>query len=156
MENPSRQSMDSDELDTSPTTFASYEKDDDIEKRDINDIIAPSRPLPPTKRDFEPIKSRRSSRSRSRGVARTQTAHSLHSVQSAKSHRSYGGEDGYSCFRDEEQGIPVDAEAPLESDEEKRFEVKWDGEDDPMNPRCRSKTRKWAIVLIVAASSLCV
>ena len=39
---------------------------------------------------------------------------------------------------------------------EKHFEVGWDGEDDPLNPRSMSTGRKWLIVLIVSASSLCV
>ncbi|MCJ1395277.1 hypothetical protein MMC18_008161 [Xylographa bjoerkii] len=39
---------------------------------------------------------------------------------------------------------------------EKNFEVGWDGDDDPMNPRSMSTGRKWLIVLIVSSSSLCV
>lgn len=38
----------------------------------------------------------------------------------------------------------------------KEFEVTWDGEDDPMNPRTMSKARKWLIVTIAATSSTCV
>ena len=41
-------------------------------------------------------------------------------------------------------------------DPEKEFEVHWDGDNDPMNPRSMSKARKWVIVLIVSATSLCV
>lgn len=40
--------------------------------------------------------------------------------------------------------------------DEKEFEVAWDGDDDPMNPRSMAYARKWVIVLIVSASSLCV
>jgi hypothetical protein len=69
-----------------------------------------------------------------------------------RSERSYGGEDGYSCFHDDDQ----DAEARPNDDEEKQFEVKWDGESDPMNPRNRKKAQKWMIVLIMASSALCV
>lgn len=37
------------------------------------------------------------------------------------------------------------------------YEVHWDGgDDDPLNPRSMSKARKWVIVIIVSASSLCV
>ena len=43
-----------------------------------------------------------------------------------------------------------------EQDEEKRFEVQWEGDDDPTNPRCLSKRRKWMIVLLVSAGSTCV
>ena len=41
-------------------------------------------------------------------------------------------------------------------DAEKNFEVAWDGDDDPMNPRSMRTSRKWLIVLIVSTSSLCV
>jgi hypothetical protein len=33
---------------------------------------------------------------------------------------------------------------------------KFDGPDDPYNPRRRSKLYKWAIVIIISSSSLCV
>ncbi|RSL67627.1 hypothetical protein CEP53_002882 [Fusarium sp. AF-6] len=36
------------------------------------------------------------------------------------------------------------------------FEVSWDGEKDPMNPRNMSVFHKWVIVTIVCTSSLCV
>jgi hypothetical protein len=39
---------------------------------------------------------------------------------------------------------------------DKEFEVTWDGDDDPMNPRSMPYARKWIIVIIVSASSLCV
>jgi hypothetical protein len=79
-------------------------------------------------------------------LSRPQTLHT------ARSERSYGGEDGYSCFRED----GPDPEAGSNEAEEKRFEVKWDGDDDPMNPRNRRKARKWMIVLIMASSALCV
>lgn len=81
---------------------------------------------------------------------------SLHSIHS---HRSFGGEDGYSYFRDDEDGddgLPAGYEEPKETEEEKEFEVKWDGESDPMNPRCKKKWNKWLIVVIIAFCSLCV
>jgi hypothetical protein len=71
--------------------------------------------------------------------------------QTLRSARSHGGEDGYSCHQDEGS-----AEAGTQSEDEKRFEVKWDGDDDPMNPRSRSKFRKWIVVFIMAGSALCV
>ena len=51
-----------------------------------------------------------------------------------------------------------ESQAPLEekTDPRKQFEVTWDGEDDPMNPRTMSKARKWLIVAILATSSTCV
>lgn len=36
------------------------------------------------------------------------------------------------------------------------FQVSWDGEKDPMNPRNMSLFHKWVIVTIVCTSSLCV
>jgi len=39
---------------------------------------------------------------------------------------------------------------------EQPYLVTWDGDADPENPRSMSKLRRWAIVLICAASSLCV
>jgi hypothetical protein len=37
------------------------------------------------------------------------------------------------------------------------FEVHWDGGDsDPMNPRSLSMARKWVVVLILSAGSVCV
>ncbi|KIW04343.1 uncharacterized protein PV09_04633 [Verruconis gallopava] len=71
--------------------------------------------------------------------------------QSARSQRSHGGEDGYSCRRDSEEIQIADV-----SGDDKQFEVKWDGDNDPMNPRSRSKFRKWIVVLIMAGSALCV
>lgn len=38
----------------------------------------------------------------------------------------------------------------------KQFEVRFDGDIDPLNPRSFSKTRKWCIVTIVSAGSTCV
>ena len=36
------------------------------------------------------------------------------------------------------------------------FEVQWDGDDDPMNPRRMPTWRKWMITLTVSVSSMCV
>jgi hypothetical protein len=36
------------------------------------------------------------------------------------------------------------------------FEVGWDGDVDPLNPRSLGRARKWIVVLIVSATSLCV
>lgn len=40
--------------------------------------------------------------------------------------------------------------------EEKHFEVKWDGPDDPMDPKNMSRARKWMVVVIVSSGSTCV
>lgn len=73
----------------------------------------------------------------------------LSKTQTKRSQRSYGGEDGYSCHR----GGPEDVEA---GHEDKRFEVKFDGDNDPMSPRSLSLFRKWIVVFIMAGSALCV
>ncbi|THW30071.1 MFS general substrate transporter [Aureobasidium pullulans] len=54
--------------------------------------------------------------------------------------------------RDEESGIT----AVGEDTNEKEFEVTWDGDEDPMNPRSMAHARKWVIIIILSASSLCV
>lgn len=55
--------------------------------------------------------------------------------------------------KDEESGITAVGDDNVN---EKEFEVTWDGDDDPMNPRSMPYARKWIIVIIVSASSLCV
>ncbi|KAL8950409.1 MAG: hypothetical protein Q9222_003547 [Ikaeria aurantiellina] len=68
--------------------------------------------------------------------------------------RSYGDGHGFVCFSDDEDHTE---EARRQGNaDEKDFEVQWDGDNDPMNPRSMSKARKWSIVLIVSSSSTCV
>jgi hypothetical protein len=79
------------------------------------------------------------------------------SLHSTRSRRSQAGADGYTHFThddDEEKGNddahPNDAEA-------EPYLVKWEnGDADPLNPRSMTKLRRWAVVCIVSASSLCV
>ena len=68
--------------------------------------------------------------------------------------RSYGDGHGFSCVGDDAKVPSAGHEDGQVSD--KAFEVQWDGDNDPMNPRSMGKARKWVIVLIVSASSLCV
>ncbi|KAK5113216.1 hypothetical protein LTR62_003552 [Meristemomyces frigidus] len=57
----------------------------------------------------------------------------------------------------EKQGRnPSSPPAGDEIDPEKEFEVQFDGDADPLSPRNKSNARKWLIVIILAASSLCV
>lgn len=70
-----------------------------------------------------------------------------HSLGRIKSHRSYGGEDGYSCHTGD---VETDAQNP----DEAQFLVKFSGDDDPDSPRSLSKFRKWIVVLIMAGSAL--
>lgn len=76
-----------------------------------------------------------------------------------RSQRSYAGADGYTRFsEDQEKGANgADGEIPeADADSEKKFEVTWDGDNDPMSPKSMSLARKWVIVLVMASSSLCV
>jgi hypothetical protein len=79
------------------------------------------------------------------------------SHSSTRSARSYT--DGYSHFEhehdDEEKGSQQTK--PKEQGQEgKEFEVTFDGDSDPWNPRNKTTLRKWVIVLIGSACSLCV
>jgi len=56
---------------------------------------------------------------------------------------------------DEERQIQQETDE-TNAELEKEFEVGWDGDNDPMNPKSKSLAQKWLIVLILAASSLCV
>lgn len=52
-------------------------------------------------------------------------------------------------------GFPGEKEGSV-ADPSQEIIVDWDGDDDPMNPRSMKHGRKWLVVLIVSASSLCV
>ena len=66
--------------------------------------------------------------------------------------RSYAdSRTGYFSNEDDEEPETQDERNP-----EEHFEVKWDGGDDPMNPRSMSTARKWVIVFTLAFGSFCV
>lgn len=79
--------------------------------------------------------------------------HDTHGLQTMRSHHSRAGGDGYTCFDEpaayhrSHAGQVVREQAHL---------VGWDGEADPENPRSMTGVRRWGIVLICSASSLCV
>lgn len=64
--------------------------------------------------------------------------------------------NGYGC--DENTESAEDLEGGIDTVIEKDpFEVHWEnGDNDPLNPRSMSIARKWLVVIIVSASSLCV
>lgn len=66
--------------------------------------------------------------------------------------RSCGTGYGRATRNDDEE-TTKDAEKGQDLNEQ--FEVRFDGDSDPMNPRSLSKTRKWVIVVIVSAGSTC-
>jgi hypothetical protein len=99
-------------------------------------------------KEWAPIRPQesRSLATRSKPASR---ASSTHSMTRQRSHNYW------SC----DENIDNDGEdEDIERGEEKDpFEVGWEnGERDPMNPRSKSKTAKWAIVLICSLASLCV
>lgn len=90
---------------------------------------------------------------------RSQDGRSLKTVQS---HHSRAGGDGYTCFDPEATSAPgptaktTAAGAKSCAVTEQPYLVSWDGDADPENPRSMGKLRRWAIVVICSASSLCV
>jgi hypothetical protein len=91
-------------------------------------------------------------RSRSRG-RRSQDRKSLKRIES---HHSRAGADGYTWHHDGDESSqqPTRAKAGVVTPEP--YLVTFDGDADPENPRSMSSLRRWIIVLICAASSLCV
>jgi hypothetical protein len=77
------------------------------------------------------------------------------SLRSTKSHQSRAGGDGYTCFDAEPANTRPNNSKPGTVTEQP-YLVTWDGDSDPENPRSMSKLRRWIIVLICSASSLCV
>ncbi|EUC48548.1 hypothetical protein COCMIDRAFT_34030 [Bipolaris oryzae ATCC 44560] len=90
---------------------------------------------------------------------RSQDGRSLKTIQS---HHSRAGGDGYTCFDPEATSAPgpttktTAAGAKSGAVTEQPYLVSWDGDADPENPRSMGKLRRWAIVVICSASSLCV
>jgi len=76
-------------------------------------------------------------------------------LQQVHSHRSYAAGDGYTYINEDEERPKIPS-GDIAADAEKQFEVTWDSDDDPMNPRSMPKLRRWLIVLVVSASSVCV
>jgi hypothetical protein len=107
----------------------------------------PAHSLPP--KDFAPI-STNASKIASRSNSRNRP-NSLRSLTKARSNNGYGCDD----TNDSSQEDDGDVEAGRQ--EKDPWEVKWDGGDnDPANPRSMTMARRWLIVIIVSASSLCV
>lgn len=71
--------------------------------------------------------------------------------------RSYVDGHGTYCGDKSHDDLPGGAqEVDLEGADEKAFEVRWDGPDDPLHPRNIHKARKWLVVIILAFGALCV
>ena len=107
--------------------------------------------LPPSK-EFEPISgSGVATPSRPNTLGRHRTGASTRSsVSRSRSHNGYGCDDN-----DNEEDSRHDIEGGVP--EKDQYDVVWEGGDnDPENPRSMPLARKWLVVLIVSASSLCV
>jgi len=58
------------------------------------------------------------------------------------------------CLSDD--GVPDAAHPHHASNDDTKYEVDWDGEEDPMNPRNMNKARKWLVTFTMALCSMCV
>ncbi|KAF2837454.1 MFS general substrate transporter [Patellaria atrata CBS 101060] len=87
------------------------------------------------------------------GATRTASRPATIRSTTSRTSRSYAGGDGYTHFPQDDDDRVGDS---CERGSEKEFEVGWDGDSDPMNPRSMSKLRRWSIVVVVSLSSLCV
>ncbi len=80
---------------------------------------------------------------------------SLHPFETSKSReRRLATPHAGNTGSDSEDENPRDIESGQTG--EKQYEVQWDGDLDPGNPKSMQKARKWLIVLIVSSCSLCV
>lgn len=65
-----------------------------------------------------------------------------------------------SIARDQEPTTNPASNAPAKNEDpkaaEKDFEVRFDGENDPMNPKSKTEFHKWCIVFLAASCALCV
>ncbi|KAL9000711.1 MAG: hypothetical protein Q9169_000747 [Polycauliona sp. 2 TL-2023] len=78
-----------------------------------------------------------------------------HDTTRTLSHDS-GTPNGVQHARSPSRQSKTSPTAPEVDVHERAFEVQWDGESDPANPRSMGSARKWMIVLIVSCSSACV
>ncbi len=106
-------------------------------------------------KEYEPIRGRTTTTGRD-SSSLNKSKSRPHSTRSGRSLVS--GADFYTCSSgDEEQQqrqTPSGEGSP--ADPEKTFEVQWDGDNDPMNPRSMPKGKKWLIVIVVSISAICV
>jgi hypothetical protein len=89
------------------------------------------------------------------GRGRSRRSQDSRSLRTTRSHQSRAGGDGYICFDAEpENSRPNKSKIGTITGEP--FLVTWDGDADSESPRSMSTFRRWVIVLICSASSLCV
>jgi hypothetical protein len=90
-----------------------------------------------------------------RGRRHSRRSQDSRSLRTTRSHQSRAGGDGYTCFDAEPDNTRPNNSKPGVVTEQP-YLVTWDGDADPENPRSMSNLRRWVIVLICSASSLCV
>ena len=90
-----------------------------------------------------------------RGRSSRRPSHDNRSLKTVRSHHSRAGGDGYTCF-DTEPNNPRPTKGKHGTVTGEPYLVTWDGDADPENPRSMATLRRWIIVLICSASSLCV
>ena len=78
------------------------------------------------------------------------------SLKRVESHHSKAGADGYTWHHDGDESNQRSNRAKAGVVTPEPYLVSVDGDADPENPRSMSTLRRWAIVLICSASSLCV
>jgi hypothetical protein len=102
-------------------------------------------------KDFQPISTNASkAASRSNSHARNGPT-SLRSLSRARSNNGYGCDDMPDSSQEDVGDVEVGGQ------QKDPWEVRWDGGDsDPGNPRSMTMARRWLVVIIVSASSLCV
>ncbi|KAK0641161.1 major facilitator superfamily domain-containing protein [Cercophora newfieldiana] len=98
--------------------------------------------------DFEPIRAT-STRRQSRDTTRS---HKTASLRRHISNNGYGCDDPL----DDSDNPTFASPPPPDDDEKDPFEVGWDGDNDPENPRNMSKAKKWVIVGITSFGSFIV
>lgn len=91
-----------------------------------------------------------------RSQSHTRRSQDSKGLKRIESHHSRAGADGYTWHHDGDhaQQRPNRVKQGVVTPEP--YLVTFDGDADPENPRSMSSLRRWSIVLICAASSLCV
>lgn len=109
-------------------------------------------------KEFHPIKSNATQQDTSNTHDPSRNAESrassLRAISRTRSHNGYGCDD-IDEQTQEQHGNDVEKNGAAAQKDP--YEVGWEnGESDPANPRSMTHARKWLVVLIVSASSLCV
>ena len=91
-----------------------------------------------------------------KGHSHNRLSEDSRTLKKVESHHSRAGADGYTWHHDGDGGSQRPNRANADVVNPEPYLVSFDGDADPENPRSMSLFRRWAIVLICSASSLCV